>query len=88
MTEADKTTEEFFGIANELISDEANDFLAKRLKKVDQWVAYRKLRNQPADLRSLIDQLMREPEQRAMVLVAYAAALWKIREMEGKNEDQ
>lgn len=78
----------FYDIANGLVRDEAYDYLRKRLDQVERWVEFRESRGEPADLRSLIDQIMREPNERGPVIVALGAALWRIREMEKANADK
>lgn len=80
--------DEFFDIANFLISDEVNEFLDKRLKLVDKWVALREARGERADLRALVDQFMREPSHKGPIVALLAAALWRIREMESADADQ
>jgi hypothetical protein len=77
----------FYDIANNLVRDEAYDYLRKRLDQVERWVQFRESRGEPADLRSLIDQIMQEPNERGSVIVALGAALWRIREMEKANAD-
>lgn len=74
--------EEFFDIANALVAEEANEYLDGRLKKVASWLEHREEVGKPADLRSLIEQLIQEPNERSAVIVSLAAALWRIREME------
>ena len=78
----------FYELANSLVQDEAYDYLRKRLEQVELWVRDREQRGQPADLRSLIDQIMREPNERGPVIVALGAALWRIREMEKADADK
>lgn len=80
--------EAFFEIANQLVVDEANEYLDDRLKRVEAWVKHRTSQNQPADLRSLIEQIMREPNDRGPVIVALSAALWRIREMEKADAER
>lgn len=72
--------DQFYDIANNLVAQEANDYLDKRLRAVDEWVAEREANGERADLRSLIDQIMHEPNQRGPCLVALGAALWRLRE--------
>lgn len=74
--------DEFDEIANNLVTDEALDYLDQRLRAVDVWAAEREANGQPADLRSLIDQVMHEPNARGPCIVALCAALWKVREYE------
>ena len=71
---------EFFSIAANLVQDEAYDYLDQRLAQVEMWAKDRERRGLPADLRSLIDQVMREPNERGPVIVALCAALWRLRE--------
>lgn len=73
--------DKFFEIANNLVADEANNYLDKRLRVVDAWVAEREAHGEPADLRSMIDQMLREHHERGPALVALSAALWRLREM-------
>ncbi len=70
----------FEDIANGLVSDEANDYLDKRLVAVDQWVQYQQERGHPATLRAFIDKLMQEPNERGPVIITLATALWRLRE--------
>lgn len=86
-TSGDFVTDEFDEIANNLVASEANEYLDKRLAAVEWWVIDRKANNQPADLRSLIDQVMREPNDRSPVIVAFCAAMWRLREMGEANAD-
>jgi hypothetical protein len=80
--------EEFFGIANNLIVEEASDFLEKRMAGLDAWVQAREAHGQRADLRSLIESMMRGQEMRGPVITSLAAAMWKLREMEQANAEQ
>jgi hypothetical protein len=77
---ADDLSRQFFDIANAEVSAEANKLLDKHLARVDQWCVVRAAHNDPADLRSLIEQIMQEPNHRAPVIVTLAAALWRLRE--------
>lgn len=77
--------DEFDAIANNLVVTEAYDYLDKRLQAVDEWVTDREINHQPADLRSLIDKVMQEPNNRGPVIVALCAALWQVRECRKGN---
>lgn len=77
--------DDFDEIANNLVAQEANDYLDKRLEAVDTWVAEREANGERADLRCLIDQIMREPNARGPCLVALGAALWRLRESKVKH---
>ena len=70
---------EFFAIANNMVEDQVQDYLDQRLSQLDKWVQQREADGVPADLRSLIDQVMHEPNQRGPVIVALCAALWRLR---------
>lgn len=85
----DNTNSEFFAIADSLVSEEANDYLDSRLDLVDKWVATREAAGLPADLRTLVEQVMHEPNQRGPVIVAMCTALWRLREIkEQANADK
>lgn len=84
----DELNEQFFAIANDLAAQEANDYLDRRLAALDEWVAGREADDEPADLRSLILQVMHEPNKRGPVIVALCAAMWRLREMEKTNAHQ
>lgn len=80
--------DEFDEIANSLVADEANNYLDKRLLALDKWVTEREASGQPADLRSLINKVMHEPNDRGPVIVALCAAMWRVREYQrGNHED-
>lgn len=83
----DAVKAEFFAIANELVDDEANDYLDKRLEAVREWIAQRKSAGEPADLRSLINHVMYEPNSRGPVIVALCTAMWRLLEKEQANAD-
>lgn len=72
--------ERFFAIANDLAAQEANEYLDSRLSIIDEWVRRREATGQPADLRSLIQQVLMEPNSRGPVIVTMCAALWRLRE--------
>ena len=79
---------EFFAIANDLAAQEANEHLDKQMKVVNEWVAYREAHGQPADLRSLIIQVLQEDNERIPVIVSLCTALWRLREIrEGAHGD-
>lgn len=77
----DDTDREFFALANQMASQEAHDYLAKRMEALDLWVAHRESTGEPVDLRSLIMQVMREPNDRGPVIVALCTAMWELREL-------
>lgn len=77
---------EFFAIANTMVADEANEYLNKRLKLMEKWIAYQEAHGERADLRALIDQLGLENTARGPTIVCLAAALWRIRELEKQHE--
>lgn len=74
--------EEFFDIATNLVEEEADDLLNKRLALVEKWARVREARGQRADFLSLHEQMLREPSPRGPVITALAAALWRLREQE------
>lgn len=84
----DNLAKEFFDIAGEIAASEANNYLDRRLAQLDRWVIHRGQAGAPADLRSLINQVMQEPNERGPVIVALCTALWRLREMEKANADQ
>ena len=75
----DELDREFFAIANDMAAAEANAYLDKRLAAVDLWVKRREKAGEPADLRTLVLQILHEPNERGPVIVALAAALWRLR---------
>lgn len=75
----DELDREFFAIANDMAAAEANAYLDKRIAAVDLWVERRRKAGEPADLRSLVLQILHEPNDRGPVIVALAAALWRLR---------
>lgn len=77
----DNMNSEFFAIADDLVSEQANDYLDSRLEILDQWIQARLAAGMTADLRSFMDQLMREPNQRGPVIVTLSTALWRLREL-------
>lgn len=78
------TDEEFFSIANELISVEANSLLDRQLGRVRAWREGRQANGETADLRDLIAQVVAEPNKRGLVLAAYAAAMYRLLAQEGE----
>jgi hypothetical protein len=78
------TDKEFLAIADDLVSAEANDLLDKQMAKALEWVEQRKANGEPADLRSMIQRFHQEPNRRGPVLAAYAAAMWRLLQQEGK----
>lgn len=78
----DAVKQEFFAIANELAAQEANDYLDRRMEAVEQWVRQREAAGEPADLRSLVTQVLHEPNERGPVIVTMCTALWRLRERE------
>ena len=85
----DPNDREFFSIANNMVEDQAQDYLDKRLAQLDLWVQQREASGAPADLRSLIDQVMNEPNLRGPVIVALCTALWRLRSIkEGTYGDK
>lgn len=77
---AEDINTEFFAIANEMAAQEANDLLDKRMAALELWVGEREAAGEPADLRSLITQVMHEPNQRSPVIVVLCTAMWRLRE--------
>lgn len=75
---------EFFAIANNMVEGQVNDYLDQRLAELEKWVRHREEVGAPADLRSLIEQIMHEPNARGPVIVALSAALWRLREIKEK----
>lgn len=77
---ADDISTEFFAIANDLATREANDYLDERMAALEKWVQAREEAGEPADLRSLISQVMNEPNQRGPLIVGLCTAMWRLRE--------
>lgn len=84
---SDAVKDEFFAIANEMAAQEANDYLDRRMAAMEHWVQQREAAGEPADLRSLVMQVMGEPNQRGPVIVALCTAMWRLRERNA-NADQ
>jgi hypothetical protein len=82
---ADEDTTKFFEIADSLVAEEANEFLDQRMAVVERWCQFRISRGEPADLRSLIEQLMQEPNMKGPVVVCLAAAMWRLRGKENSD---
>jgi thymidylate synthase len=78
------TDRAFRDIANEMMSGEANDLLEKQMARVLKWRQRQKAANEPADLLALIRQIQNEPNKRGPVMAAYAAAMWRLLEQEGR----
>lgn len=76
------TDAEFFGIANEMVSDEANEVLDRHLKRTAKWLKMRRDEGESAELRDLIMKVLSEPSKRKQVVTVYATALWRLLEME------
>lgn len=83
----DDINTEFFAIANDMAAQEANDYLDRRMAAMEVWVREREAAGEPADLRSLITQVMHEPNERGPVIVALCTSMWRLRERNA-NADQ
>ena len=88
MQPPDDIEAEFAGIANELVSQQANDYLDHQIRAVHQWMHYREFIGQPADLRSLIDHIHQENTNRAPVIISLATALWRLKDIEERDAGQ
>lgn len=77
-------SDEFSEIANNLVSQEANDYLDQQLSQVDLWVEYQESVGEPADLRNLMDKIHHENSKRGPLIIALSAALWRLREQRKK----
>lgn len=75
-----QTDEQFRGIANDMMSDEANNLLNEQLDRVVEWRRRQREAGKPDDLMALIRQVHQEPNKRGPVLAAYAAAMWRLLE--------
>lgn len=78
----------FLEIANDLASMEANEWLDSRMEALDRWFTRRESVGEPTDLRSLIMQMLMEPNERMHCIVALATAMWRLREMESRHGNQ
>lgn len=82
---ADDINTEFYAIANEMAAQEANNYLDRRMEAMEQWVRHREAAGEPADLRSLVTQVLHEPNERGPVIVALCTAMWRLRERDANG---
>lgn len=74
-TEDDKMFKELTDAA---MGQEAMALLDKQMTRCKAWVIERRESGETATLADLMKQVLREPNSRRHVLIAYSAALWKL----------
>jgi hypothetical protein len=72
--------DEFASIVDDSVDYEANALLDKQIARVQKWIEQHEDRDDPATLHKLIKQVMVEPNKRQHVLVAFCAALWRLKD--------
>jgi hypothetical protein len=80
------TDAEFFDIANEMVSGEANAVLDRHLRRTAKWLDMRRADGRGAELRDLIQKILGEPGRRDQIMTVYATALWRLLEEEGNDD--
>ncbi len=75
MNETDKV---FFGLANDVVAQQADEILDHMLTQTRVWIGRRTEADEPADMRALISQLNGEMNRRDVAVFAMAAALWRL----------
>lgn len=81
----DDDSREFFDIAGNLVESEANSFLDARLEALRRWERAQSAVGDRADLRTLIEKMMREPAHRGPAVILLATAMWRLKGMENAN---
>jgi hypothetical protein len=79
------TDQEFYAIANEIITEEAENLLDRQLARARTWRAERLANGETADLGDLITKVLSEPNKRGPVLAAYAAAMHRLLGLEDRQ---
>lgn len=76
------TDSEFRAITGDIMSEEANDLLDKHIARSRKWLAEKRAAGEPTDLWDFIKKLHGEPNLKGPIVAAYAAALWRLLEVD------